>query len=121
MKCGYDLLSIFYGKSPIRTIHNQNQTVHNWTISDQTIYSIFEFPVIFFLGNKIDWKCQTVENTFGKSAILIPIVFKLNVAKEIISDKMDSFTIVHSDSTNWHSPVSKIHDAMGERSKSNLQ
>lgn len=81
MKCGYDLLSIFYGENPIRTIHNQNQTVHNSTISDQTIYSIFEFPVIF-LGNKIDWKCRTIGNTFGKSAILIPIVFKLNVAKE---------------------------------------
>lgn len=48
MKCGCDLLSIFYGENPIRTIHNQNQTVHNSTISDQTIYSIFEFPVIFF-------------------------------------------------------------------------
>lgn len=56
MKCGYDLLSIFYGENPIRTIHNQNQTVHNSTISDQTIYSIFEFPVIFF------WAIKSIEN-----------------------------------------------------------
>lgn len=53
MKCGYDLLSIFYGENPIRTIHNQTRTVHNWTISEQTIYSVFEFSV---------WALKSIEN-----------------------------------------------------------
>lgn len=46
----------FMEKIQFEHIHNQNQTVHNWTISDQTIYSIFEFPVIFF------WAIKSIEN-----------------------------------------------------------